>query len=257
MLRVFGTSTSTQVLPQFEWLDIGLRLNHPVRPFSLSLGLGWLKMASACRNWFQPGLLIVRRVAWCVFACCCVHVSEQGGLDRNGKASWLSGVNFSRARGVAEKRKKLAEATGVLHRRRLKSKPVSSQVRPILSSSSIEVCLLHVHGDKLDLAAQSHKALCLEPMYRGAHIVLNFSQTQWNPPRIPDTRTNSSSPPRTWTRQIRVRNSHESYQPDITPIFRGSRDESETSHQTTEMNAKHKDATLFFALTATISCAAK
>ena len=39
--------------------------------------------------------------------------------------------------------------------------------------------------------------------------------------------------------------------------IQGSRDESETSHQTTEMNAKHKNVTWFFALTATNSCAAE
>ena len=47
----------------------------------------------------------------------------------------------------------------------------------------------------------------------------NVSQTQKNPPPIPDTRTNSSSPPRTWMRQTRVRYSHEQHQPDI--VVRG------------------------------------
>ena len=37
----------------------------------------------------------------------------------------------------------------------------------------------------------------------------------------------------------------------------GSGDESRTSHHTTEMNVKHKDATLFSTLTATMSCAAE
>ena len=37
----------------------------------------------------------------------------------------------------------------------------------------------------------------------------------------------------------------------------GSGDESRTSHHTTDMNMKHKDATLFSTLTATMSCAAE
>ena len=52
-----------------------------------------------------------------------------------------------------------------------------------------------------------------------------------------------------------IGNSHRQYQPDIKPEYEDQKGESETSHHTPEMNAKHKDGT-FFALTATMSCAA-